>query len=224
VVSRSEGYRRGAGKERLALDIAAEFFGGGIGIELIEIDDPDENYLLGDWRSPSGETIECKGQPIDPTRYPLNFVEIFEVTENPRHRGGFEDLAELLGIPPTLLEEVTVTLPDRSAARLGRPPYVSISVRSIYRSAFTVYVNYLDGGRWIYVYERGELTDRIAAAVRRGGLLRGAGKSNEDTFAVKLPIPRARWRRSADFGWTWTGEGSEVDATSMLEQVLGTAF
>jgi hypothetical protein len=220
VVSRSEGYRRSAGKEALALEVASLFFGTVVGARLEVIADKDANYSLGDFRASSGETIECKSQPIDPIKYPQNFVEVFETTHNDQHRGGLADVAELLGMNVDQLADVPVWMSkQRRTVPLGQPERVSVSIRSISASAATVYVNPLMGGRHLYVYDRDELMAAIKKAVAQG-LIRGAGNSNEDTFAVKIPLADCRWSRGADFVWHWHGVGVELDAIESLRSRL----
>jgi hypothetical protein len=215
-ISRSEGYRRGRGKESVALDIIAGFFTG-LDIPVVPITDANENYQWGDFRVPNGLTLECKGQPIDPTRYDRNFVEVFEITSNSLHAEGFADLALMLGL--TLDDLAAVPVRHRGETRrLGTPPCVSVSVRSIFQSFGTVYVNCADGGRWIYLYSRQSLTRHIRREVRRG-LSRGVGNSNDDTLAVFVPLPRAMWRR-VDGDWIWAGSGDEREVVGALRRHL----
>lgn len=218
MVSRSEGYLRGAGKEELALAAAKDFFQQIVGVALADITDQNENYELGDLRSPAGITMECKGQEIDPDRYPQNFIEVFETTQADRHAGGFEEVARLLGMSGDDLAQVRVRRRGRPDTPLGRPPFISVSIHSMFNSALTSYVNYLDGGRWIYVYDRAELTGHLKRAVPRG-LGRGVGKSNEDTFSVFAPVSDKRWRRTGG-QWRWAGVREEGPAIAHLRGVL----
>jgi hypothetical protein len=218
VVSRSEGYLRGAGKEALALASVQEFFRLVVGVPLDVITDAQENYRLGDLRSAAGVYMECKGQPIDPQRYPQNFVEVFEQTHNPEHANGFDEVAELLDLTPEALSNVVVTLRDRSRVRLGRLPSVGVSIHSFFSAPLTTYVNYEEGGRWIYVYDRQELTNHIKEAVPRG-LRRGVGNSNEDTFSVFVPIAARRWQRVRG-GWQWAGTGPAEASVAHLRAAL----
>jgi hypothetical protein len=92
VVTRSEGYRRGVPKEEAALQVVESFFERELSVRLERITNREENYRQGDFRvNGSKATIECKRQPIDPVRYPQNFVEVFETTSNPRHEGGSDE-------------------------------------------------------------------------------------------------------------------------------------
>jgi hypothetical protein len=218
VVSRAEGYRRAAGKERLALAVVAEFFRVVIGVEFEVIADQDENYRLGDFRSAAGVTMECKGQPIDPFRYRQNFVEVFEKTDRPDHAQGFSEAAHLLGLTPQQLAEVRVTQRDGTKVTLDRLPCLSASVHSLFTAPLTTYVNYQNGGKWIYLYDRQELTSHIKKAVRRG-LRRGIGNSNEDTFSVFVPISSKRWQR-VNGAWQWVGGGTSERAVAHLRAVL----
>lgn len=219
MVSRNEGYRRGAGKEAVAISILREFLRETAGNPGTVIDDPDENYLHGDLRFSPAVTLECKGQPIDPDRYPQNFVEVFETTRNPRHSGGFAGVAGLLGLDEAALAAVTVRTGATTSA-LGVLPFVSTSITSIASSALTAYVNYNDGGRHIYLYRRDEILGHLRRAVVGNGLVRGAGNSNEDTFAVFVPLPSMRWARR-NGAWVATGETEERVARGVLADLLG---
>jgi hypothetical protein len=220
MVTRGEGYRRSAGKEAIALEVAGLFFGNALDTRVDVITDKDDNYALGDFKTSSGATIECKSQPIDPVKYPLNFVEVFEVTHNDMHLGGLAALAELLDMSVDQLATVPVWMSkQRRSMPLGRPERISVSIRSIAGSAATCYVNPLMGGRHVYVYGRDELMAAITKAVAQG-LVRGAGKSNDDTFAVKIPLADRRWSRGDDFDWQWHGIGVETDAIESLQELL----
>jgi hypothetical protein len=219
VVSRSEGYRRGAGKEEGGLVVAEKFFGAHVGVELTRVMDADENYLAGDFRAPSGKSIECKRQPIDPVKYANNFVEVCEETRNPRHEGGGVLLAGLFGITEDQLAAVSVT---RRGVRtkFGTPEHLSVSVRSIAGSVLTVYVNPGPPAH-LYVYESAALMGAIKGAMRFKGLVRGAGMSNEDTFAVFVPAPAARWTTGfGETSWRLSGPGSEAGLLQRIRQVL----
>lgn len=150
----------------------------GVGVE--RITDAQENYERGDFLAPSGATIECKGQPIDPARYKQNFVEIFEVTENERHRDGFTTVAELLGIDLVRAERIPVRIKGRGVPTpLGRPDFISVSIRSMAASGWTIYVNHVGGH--VYLYSSDEIMEHLRSTAPLG-LARGAGRSNEDTF------------------------------------------
>jgi hypothetical protein len=215
MVSRSEGYLRGAGKEQLSTGILQEFLRDKIGQSGEVIRTARDNYERGDLRFPSGATIECKGQPIDPTRYKYNFVEVFEITNNPLHSDGFRNLGEVLRIAPDQLSNLTVTYKGVTS-QLGHPPCLSLSVLSIHNAAFTAYVNYQQGGRYIYLYRQTEITSYLRAATLRG-LRRGAGNSNEDTFAVLIPIASMRWVRRGK-AWMYGGTGSESEHLRILQR------
>ena len=213
MISRSEGYRRGQGKERLALN-ALRSFANQKDISLDEITDAEENYRHGDFLVANGSSIECKGQPIDPYKFPNNFVEVCEITQNPLHSGGFDNLAACLDLSAQDLESVRVS--NRSTgtkSAFGRPACISVSLTPMLGSSITAYVNAAYGGRHIYLYRRDEILDHVKAAVPRG-VVRGAGMSNEDTIAVFIPVSEWRWERTAQ-AWTYSGSGSEPDAEEL---------
>ncbi|MEY4364745.1 MAG: hypothetical protein RLZZ305_89 [Actinomycetota bacterium] len=217
MVTRNEGYRRGAGKEQMSLAVLRGFLQEKIGCAGEEISGPDDNYRSGDLVFPSGRTVECKGQPIDPDRYSQNFVEVFEQTSNDRHLGGFARVAELLDITTAELARASVRFRGRSV-HVGEPDRVSVSITSIAAASFTAYVNHTDGGKHIYVYERDELMSHIRSGVRKG-MVRGAGNSNEDTFAVFVPLARMRWTRR-DGKWVPGGEEKEPGSLRRLTACL----
>jgi hypothetical protein len=132
MVTRSEGYQNAAGVEKIALDAFRSFAATVLGWSLTDIRDAERNYLEGDFEIKSGYTIECKGQPIDPVWYPKNFVELFEVTSNPRHEGGLEVVAKLLGLSIEDLKSLRVyNAKTKKSGTVGNEPLVSVSIRSI---------------------------------------------------------------------------------------------
>lgn len=217
MISRRDGYLRGAGKEELSIAILQRFFKTMIGLSGETILGARDNYEHGDLRFPTGATIECKGQPIDPNRYKQNFVEVFEVTNNPQHGEGFRRLGDILRIAPDRLAEIPVTV-GNTQYLLGRQTRVSLSVLSMHHASYTAYVNYEDGGRFIYLYEKDEIVNQVREAVLKG-LRRGAGNSNQDTFSVFVPIAKMRWERSGS-DWVYKGVGSEVGQLEVLTSLL----
>jgi len=215
MVSRSEGYRRGVGKEQLSIEILQKFLHSKIGESGEIIQAAEDNYELGDLRFPSGATIECKGQPIDPNTYQYNFVEVFEVTNNPLHSEGFRRLGEVLRVAPDQLADITVTCNGQNFP-LGHLSCVSLSVLSIHNATYTAYVNYQQGGRYIYLYQQAEITNHLREATLRG-LRRGAGNSNEGTYAVFIPIASMRWARR-DSEWIYEGTRSETEQLTILQR------
>jgi hypothetical protein len=206
MISRSDGYNRSAGKEQISIAVLQEFFRDKIGNSGELIVGAEENYRVGDLRFPQGLTIECKGQPIDPERYPENFVEVFEVTENDRHFGGLGRIAELLGMTIDEIAQTNVRFRG-SDTKVGKPTRVSVSITSICTAAYTAYVNSTSGGLHIYLYSRTEIVNHLRAAIRRG-FVRGVGNSNEDTFAVFVPISQMRWTKQNGL---WNVAGKDPD-------------
>jgi len=72
-------------------------------------------------------------------------------------------------------------------------------------------VNYSNGGQHIYLYERTEILRYLSDGVKRG-LVRGAGNSNEDTYAAFVPLARMRWSRR---NGNWVATGDQPEATSL---------
>lgn len=208
--SRSDGYRQHSWKEEGGLLCAEGFLREVLGLEPSRICDAEDNYRLGDFRLPNG-TIECKRQPIDPKRYPQNFVEIFERTDNIRHQHGFVDLARLLGTDLDRLATLPVldyrTRPP-TRGLLGRLDRASISITSLAGSDYTMYVN---PDAHVYLYESQEILGHIRKMALTDGLRRGMGNSNQDTFALLIPLPEMRWswRPEAQGSWAYDGVGAE---------------
>jgi|APSaa5957512535_1039671.scaffolds.fasta_scaffold22401_3 hypothetical protein len=212
MVTRKEGYRRGVPKEEAALQVVEAFFAAEADVTLERIWEREKNYRNGDFlMKGSLSTIECKGQPINPSKYSQNFVEIFEVTSKIKHASGLKDTAQILGISLDAISAAKVA--DRRAGasgctQVGRLPFVSASLTSISGSDATIYVNALDGGKFLYLYTREELLSACRLAILRSGFVRGAGMSNEDTFAVFVPLPELTWQRKGGV-WEFTGTAEE---------------
>ena len=204
-LSRPDGYRLSVGKEQVSLDVFSDFWSAEFKVVPTRIEGAEENFRFGDFRLDSSTTIEIKGQPINPQRYPQNFVEVFEITQNPRHADGFSQLARHLQVSEKVLSCIPVKTPTGTPAPLGHQKRISVSITSMTNARWTAYVNPADGGTHIYLYEQDELLSHIRRVVRRG-FVRGAGNSNDDTFAVFVPLPTHRWERT---GGRWAYAGSD---------------
>lgn len=215
MVSRDEGYLLSEGKEDIADRVFLEFVKSQCGIELIKIVNRQENYNSGDFRTDSGICIECKSQPIDPNKYRKNFAEVFEETQNPKHLSGFEDLRSILDFSETDLKKVQVHVGrENISTSLGKPSFLSVSIRSMANAHLTAYINPHDDVRHIYVYKREEILGYIRDAMRMG-MVRGAGNSNVDTFGVFIPLAEYRWQRVKGI-WCWRGEGPEKPLSDLM--------
>lgn len=181
--------------------------------------DAAENFERGDFMAPSGETIEVKGQPIDPRTYPQNFVEVCEATANPRHLDGYRELVSTLRLDRVTGTDITWTLSkSQGGARyqLQSEPNLSISIHTFRSAALVAYVNV---DRHIYVYRSDQLLEMVRDAVRAGGMERGKGLSNIDTFGVLVPLADWRWSLVGST-WAYTGVGSEQRATVGIRNAL----
>lgn len=214
MVTRAEGYQRSQGIEQIVSGVFHTFAAETLEWKLTDVRDPELNYLRGDYYLPSGKFIECKGQPIDPNRYPQNFVEVFERTSNPRHLGGQKALSALLGQTlPSLQDSKVYNAKSRTREVLGQIDCLSISIRPIMSAEFTGYVNYADGGRFVYLYTREEISRHVRTA-SLNGFFRGAGRSNEDTYAVLIPLARHRWVREKS-RWNYCGDGAQEELATL---------
>lgn len=207
AISRSEGYRLAIGKEKIALSVVADFLDHTLGVKTQEVIDPKMNFVNGDLMFQGGGFIECKSQPINPVRYPENFVEICELTHNPLHSRGFETLRVLAEQNAEELASRRVyNAPQRGWTTFGFPEYLSVSIGSIFTADFTIYVNPKEGEQCLYLYLRDEITTHIRNSMK-SSMVRGAGRSNEDTFAVKIPLPQHIWVQERD-GWKYRDGGT----------------
>jgi hypothetical protein len=220
-ISREEGYRRSAGKEDPALQVAREFFEVVVGLAApTVIVEAERNRKHGDLDL-GHITAECKSQPIDPEQYDRNFVEVFEDTsslERFHHRDGLRRTADILNIDLDVM--VRVSYRDARTrgqsglrlglglAELGALPFVSCSLESIAGSELTIYVNPDPRRTFVYVYRRAFLLEQVRRQVLQGGLWRGKGRSNDDTFGVFVVNSPACWRREQKT-WQFTGPGVE---------------
>lgn len=192
-LTRTEGYRRAEGKEQAGIDLARAFLDDMVGIHCGDVEG-DENRTHGDLLAPSGDTIEVKRQPIDPLKYPANFIEIMEdMTRDPkpRHERGFARTAEILSMAPSLLAKLQVSSNGKTS-RLGMLSHASASMESMTRAKFVIYAN--PDLEVISMYSSMALLRDVRKNARRK-LVRGAGNSNEDTIATFVPNSHASFRR-----------------------------
>jgi hypothetical protein len=225
--TRSEGYRRGAGKEEAGLNVVQQFFEQVPQVPLRRIEDREENYLRGDFSAPNGQALECKRQPIG--TYPENFIEVCEQTtgQNPDHLDGLSTLSRVIGIAEDSLSLVTVTDCRKGGRGKGQYPFfkrkyeaLSVSVTSLSEAVYWVYVNPKSDGRYVYIYRSTDLLELIRKAALKTGFNLGKGESNEDTFSVQVPNPDWRWTGAADKAWRFIGSGEETDAIRELRKTL----
>lgn len=210
MVTRSEGYERSRGKEDPAIAVVLDCVEAVLGLQAKVITEETRNRRHGDIELVG--TAECKGQPIDPDHYDRNFVEVFEDTSamaQARHARGFTRTAQILSLNVSQLAGATYMDhrdPARPRRSVGMLSHVSASMESILGSDMTIYANADPQRTFVYFYTRPFLLAAVRKQVLDGGLRRGMGRSNEDTFGVLVPNSKARWRRTAD-GWRFCGEG-----------------
>lgn len=219
MISRAEGYRRSVGKEHKGLKLATSFLSDVLQLTAVPVHDKERNYSHGDLLIRGKYYIEVKSQPINPVKHPQNFVELFEITANPKHAGGFERIVELLNTSRERLAAVQVK-PGSRVVQLSNPPMISVSIESSARASWVVYTNPYSDVKFIYVYERALFHQEITSSLWRTGLIRGAGRSNVDTFAVFISLPPAIWKYSLSTSWQFIGNGNEADVKLALRQSL----
>lgn len=220
MITRADGYRRSAGKEEKGILVAVNFLSHVLGVNVELISDKHANYSQGDLLTENRKSIEVKTQPINPIKFKYNFVELFEITDKPEHSAGFRRVADILEMTLEKLASVAVRLRNGQIESLTHLANVSVSIESFNRSIFVVYVNPYDANKYIYVYEKSFLKHHITDAVLKKGLVRGAGNSNVDTFAVYVPYPPAIWRHTDVTGWKYAGSEREHDVMRSLTECL----
>jgi hypothetical protein len=207
AVSRAEGYRKGIGKERAALNVFEDFMETVLEItDYRFVTDKDENWTRGDYQLPNGKYIEVKGQPIDPVRMTKNYVELGEITDKLHHTGGFRLLKELLGLPN--LENKTVRNKAKNTTGVvGEPPHFSLSLHSLANGTSYAYVNsHLE---IIYLYSATHLKKLIVESLNSGlPILQGAGNANQDSLGVLVDLPIAMWEK-INGKWEYIGRKEE---------------
>lgn len=223
-LTRNEGYRLGAPKEAAGIECARDFLSRLLKIEkdTVEmIEGADQNYRLGDLKLPAGHTLEVKRQPINPTRYPLNYVEVGELTFNPRHTNGAADLSRILQMNQDELANVSLRdfrTDGRPSSQFGSPEFLSVSLTSIAGSRATIYTNPDDG--YLYLYSRDEILGHVRKSVKNNNMRRGQGNSNDDGLAVLIPLPKWRFRQDKKGLWHFDGPGDRGEELRALRAYL----
>jgi hypothetical protein len=222
MITRNEGYRRAEGKEEKGLLVVEDFFREVLNAEAVRVTG-QENYEVGDLRF-AGGTVECKAQPINPEKYKNNFVEVFETpdTGKAHHKDGIAKLSTLLQMSQEEIMAVRVSdkrdgsVSSERQQFVGNPEFVSVSLSTLFRAKYMVYVNpYMNPENHIYVYKSNILLDLVRRAISRRGFVRGAGLSNDDTFAVYVPH-EDHWRNNGA-GWAYSGDGTSY--TEVLREL-----
>jgi hypothetical protein len=204
-MTRAEGYRIGISKEKYALATFEDFMSH-YQIESTFVTDKDENWQYGDYKLANGKYIEVKGQPVNPDKHPVNFVELGEITSKDYHRSGFSSLKEMLGVDDLESKSIRNNA-KKTWETFGNPECFSFSLKSLSNGSTWAYVNSFDN--IIYIYSASSLKNGIINAIKNErALVRGAGKSNEDTIAAFVSLPVAIWRK-IDNKWVYTGTGDE---------------
>jgi hypothetical protein len=218
-----ETYRTQAIKEAEGVECAQDFLQRLLRLELgavTQITSHEDNLAYGDLRLPSGATVEVRRHAINPGRYPLNYVQVGELSFNPRYPRGLAELATGLQIG---LEELTqVTVRDfrdeaKPVSPLGNPEFFTPLITAILASQVTMYVNPTDG--FIYIYQRSEVVSAIRQSILNNNLRRGSGR-NADGLAVLIPLPALRFRRDKKGLWRFDGPGKAEDHLPELRTLL----
>ena len=144
-------------------------------------------------------------------------MEVCETTQNPRHEGGYAELASILDVDAAPRVDLFWSPPRTSSAyRLDAERRPSISIHTFVSAAIVGYVN---PEQHIYLYRSRDLLGAIRRAVASGPMVRGAGNSNADTFAVFVPVADWRWAKLGT-SWAYGGPGREPDAIDGVRAAL----
>jgi hypothetical protein len=214
TITRTEGYKLGVSKEQGALDVFEDFMKHKLNIDAEFVTDKTENWKKGDFKLKNGKYIEVKGQPVDPEKYPVNFVEIGEITNKPYHTEGYKDLGDILSLSSPLSDVKVLDKSTNARYNLGEPYALSVSIASMGNNTTYAYVNQTK--EIVYLYTAKTLLNFIREALDKRGIIKGAGKSNEDTLAVLVPNAAAIWKKT-NGEWKFIGNGDENVILNWLE-------
>jgi hypothetical protein len=214
AITRTEGYKLGVSKEQGALDVFTDFMSQKLNIDAEFITDKTENWKSGDFKLSNGKYIEVKGQPVDPEKYPVNFIEIGEVTDKPYHANGYKVLEDILKLSSPLSDVKVFDKPKSSYYKLGEPYALSVSIASMGNNTTYAYVNQTK--EIVYLYTAKTLLNLIRESLVKRGIVKGAGKSNEDTLGLFVPNATAIWKK-INGEWKFIGSGSETAILEWLE-------
>jgi hypothetical protein len=214
AITRTEGYKLGVSKEQGALDVFEDFMKHKLNIDVEFVTDKTENWKQGDFKLSNGKYIEVKGQPVDPEKYPVNFIEIGEITNKPYHTDGFKQLQDVLGLTFPLSDVKVWDKPKNAGYSLGEPYALSVSIASMGNNTTYAYVNQTK--EIVYLYTAATLLGLLRDALAKKGIIKGAGKSNEDTLGVLVPNAKAIWKKE-NGEWKFIGSGEENIILNWLE-------
>lgn len=224
-LTRGDAYLRNAWKGPIAEGVVEDLCRQWLAVPLSPITDPEEQRTRGDFRTPSGLTIEVKGQKIDPRAYGgLNFVGVFEEDRKrrPYLREGFSRTARALGIDEAELAAFRWSSKTAKGV-VGRPSHVDAAICSVAGSAWTIYArNAPPEPTFVYVYESPALIRSVLDAMRAHELELGAGGSNQDTYGVKVPVPAIVFARESGVWRDWTKDATSA-RPELVRRMLGTA-
>ncbi|MEQ1933167.1 MAG: hypothetical protein ABL962_04725 [Fimbriimonadaceae bacterium] len=223
---RAAKYRAGHGKEEIAINLAQDFLRSVLGVESGFVEDAQLNYECGDLRC--GEKwVEVKGQGINPQKYDQNYVEIFEGPLPSTKHSDFAELAASLKIDEDVLSRVLFTPytmingRKRAVSRecLGQIQPVSISITNFLKTSAVIYANnWIEGLRYLCVYDSTDLFQQCREAILNNLLTRGRGLSNFVTYAVNIPYSDMIWLIEDDV-WTYSGH-DEALAIAEVKSLL----
>lgn len=212
-LTRNEAYRQNAHKETLAVEVFEDFLKAKVSSDYESVEDYYENWTRGDIKLGNGKYIEIKGQPIDPTKYNgMNFVEVAEITSNPKHADGSEKLSIILERD---ISNIKVNNKQTGeSGTLGKPDCLNIAITSMSNGTAYAYVNHNLG--IIYLYSAQKLLGLIKNSIETKGITQGAGRTHKDTLGVTVPIPVAIWKKE-NGTWNFIGSGEEEKILDVLK-------
>ena len=214
---RNAAYSKGKPKEQAGLDVFADFIKNKLNTTATFSEGYEENWLYGDFKLASGKYIEVKSQPINPELYNgMNFIEICEYTNNPKHYDGYTTLNSKLNMLGLNKDLANIDVKNRragSSVKFEKDNNVSVSISSLFNGSTWAYVN--ADLKIVYLYSAKTLLNSIIKALTTKGLNIGSGSSHNQTLSVFVPIPSAIWKKENDV-WQFIGNGDENAIISWL--------
>jgi hypothetical protein len=213
ALSRSEGYRKGVGKEKYALELFEDFFSCKVASSLEFMTDKDTNWQYGDYLLENGSYLEVKGQPIDHRFYKYNYIELGEITGKELHKGGFDKLKNMLQTEN--LEEKTLhNKVNNTKEPIGHPEGLAFSLMSLSNGSYYCYAN--SNKQIIFIYSAELLLEGIKKSINsERPLLQGAGNVNEIGIGCLVDSAKAIWRK-VEGSWVYEGTVEEEKVLKVL--------
>ncbi len=170
---------------------------------------------------PSGKTIDLQNRLVNPDRYPLHYIEIANLTFNPRSNDGAAVLAHSLGIDLQKLTQLPIrSLKNPTALKqpLGNPQFLSPTFAVTLGSDATLYTE--GSGKHVFIYTREEMKALVRKIVQTGNVRRGPGTLNTEVLSVLIALPKWRFEKDKRGLWRYEGDGTAGIEVHNLREFL----